>query len=276
MLKKEPLMSGHFLLVSALLFLTSPYAFQDTLTRIESITFEGNLSISASQLKMIMRRCPEGKEYDPGALASDLIQVEKTYRDAGFLHVQLEMPGVRIQPSGEGKTAAIRIVVKEGPRYTTGKVSVRNASAIAMETLMQICPLQKSQPYSPDKASQWQAKVEDSFRALGYMKAQCPVRESINESSRVVDCSMECVEGKIYTVGKINIDGGAAVNPLELKKRLFFSEGGIFNPEMLSLTIQYLNQSRKYEPLSGSDVEMKFDDENGIVDVSLRVVPHAQ
>ncbi len=268
-------MRSFCLLFSALLLFPAVSISQDHPTRIASVQFEGNELVSTAQLKMALRYCREGNSYVAALLPNDLLQVEKIYRDAGFLKVQLGLPDVRIQAAGEEKTAVIRITVKEGPRYTTGKLAVRETKAIAAETLMQLCPLKKNQPYSPDKASQWQARVEDSFRALGYMGARCPLRESINESGRTVDCTMECAEGKIYTVGKINIISGGAVNPLDLKKRLFFSEGGIFNPEMLSLTLQYLNQARIYEPISDSDVDMKMDDENGIVDISLRVTPRA-
>ena len=262
-------------LLSAFLCIAPLCAVQNPPMRIESIQFEGNLSISTQQLRLAMRHSREGSQYTPETLSSDLRLVEKSYRDEGFLKVQLEVPDVRVQVAGEEKSVTIRIVVKEGPRYTTGKVAAKETKAIAVETLMQICPLQKDKPYSPDKASQWQAKVEDSFRSLGYVQARCPVRDAVNELSKTVDCTMECVEGKIYTVGKIDIVGSGGVNPLNVKKRLFFSEGGIFNPEMLSLTIQYLNQSHMYEPISSSDVDIKIDDEKGIVDVSLRMAPHA-
>jgi outer membrane protein assembly factor BamA len=223
----------------------------------------------------VMRYSREGVPYTPEMLPIDVQQVEKTYRDAGFLRVQLERPDVRNRTAGEESIVTIRLVVKEGPRYTAGKVAVKETEAIPAETLMQISPLQKNKPYSPEKALQWQAKVEDSFRSLGYVKAQCPLQETVNESSKTVDCTMECVEGKIYTVRNIQIAGGGDLNPLAVKKRLFFSEGGIYNPEMISLTIQYLNQSRMYEPISGSDVDIRFDDEKGVVDISLRVAPRA-
>jgi len=269
-------MPGYRLLLPVIFFVSLVCAAQNPPARIESVKFEGNLSVSAQQLKRAMRHSREGNQYVPDMLSSDLRQVEKTYRDAGFLRVQLEVPDVRVQEAGEEKLVAIRIIVKEGPRYTTGKVAVKETRAIDAESVMQICPLQKNQPYSPGKALQWQTKVEDSFRSLGYVKARCALQETISELSKTVDCTMECVEGKIYTIGNINISRSGNVNALEMKKRLFFSEGGIYNPEMISLTIQYLNQSRMYEPISGSDVEIKFDDEKGIVDVSLRLAPRAQ
>jgi len=198
--------------------------------------------------------------------------VEKTYQDLGFLKAQLETPVVEVQSAADGKIATIRIVVREGTRYTTGKVSVNDTKALAPGTLLQLSPMQKGQPYSPIKAEQWQSKVEDSYREMGYMRARCPVRETVNEAVNTIDCTMECVEGKLYTVGKITVGGDGSVNPVEFKRRLLFSEGGIFNPEMFLLSLQFINQASLYKPISSSDVEIRIDDDKGTVDLSLRVV----
>jgi outer membrane protein insertion porin family len=245
---------------------------QDSTIRIGSIVVEGNRAITAREIKLLFRISQEGNEYIPENLQADLRQVEKTYRDLGFVKVQLETPKVEVQSAADGKIATIRIVVREGPRYTTGKVSVNDTKALAPETLLQLSPMQKGQPFSPLKAGQWQSKVEDSYRELGYMRARCPVREMVNEAVHTIDCAMECVEGKLYTVGKITVSGNGSVNPVEFKRRLLFSEGGIFNPEMLLLSLQFINQARLYAPVSSSDVEIRIDDDKGTVDLSLRVV----
>lgn len=264
------------LLIFELLAFSGVFAFQDVLSRVGSIQFEGNGSVSAAQLKSAMRHCAVGREFSDAALNADLRQIEKIYRDLGFIKVQLPAADIRSRPVEKENAVSIRIVIKEGPRYVAGKVAIKGAVALDPETLMQICPVQKNQPYSSEKAAQWQFKVEDAYRAMGYVKVQCPIRETVNESGRTVDCTMTCVEGRVYSVGKINILGGGSINPLDVKKRLLFSEGGLYNPEMLSLSIQYLNQMRLYSPISFSDINLSYDDENGIVNVTLRVVPRAQ
>jgi hypothetical protein len=83
-------------------------------------------------------------------------------QDSGFLEVHLDPPEAQIQAVGGRKTAAMRIAVAEGPCYTTGEVTVK----IARATLRQLSPLGERQPYSLLKATQWQAKVADAYRAL--------------------------------------------------------------------------------------------------------------
>jgi outer membrane protein assembly factor BamA len=249
-----------------------PLSAQDDTVRIDSITIEGNRAMSAQQIRLLLRVSQEGREYVPENLQSDLRHVEKTYQDMGFLQVQLEAREEQILSPAGRKAATVRIVIREGTQFMTGKVSVNDTKALAPGALLQLSPLQKGQPYSPVKAEQWRSRVEDSYRSMGYLRSECPVRTVTNEAVHSVDCAMECVEGRLYTVGKIAVSGDASVSPMELKRRLLFSEGGIFNPEMLLLSLQFLNETRLYEPIFNSDVAIRIDDDKGLVDLSLRVV----
>jgi outer membrane protein insertion porin family len=244
---------------------------QDDPVQIASITFEGNRSMDTRQLKSFLRLSVEGTLYVPGNLQGELSQVARAYQDGGFLKVQVSPPSVQVKTVGGRKFADIRITVVEGPRYTTGDVTIKSAGALAPEALRQLCPMAKGQPYSRIKAAQWQEKVEDSYRTLGYLRSHCPVRETVNEAGKTVSCVLECVEGKLYVVGRIHITGDSSINPGEFKRRLLFSEGGVFNPEMIALSLQYLNQSQIYKPISNNDIDVSIDDESSSVTVSLRV-----
>jgi len=240
--------------------------------QIKSINFEGNQSMDARQLKRLLRMSREGDEYIPENLLADLRQVDSAYRDSGFLKVKVGPPDLQVRVDSGVKVAAIRIPVTEGPQYVVEKIAVQNTDVLDSASIGLMSPLQKGQPYSRTKIAQWQAKVEDAYRSMGYMRARCTATEALNETARTVDCILSCVEGKLYSVGKITIDGNGALPP-EIKRRLMFSEGGIFNPDTLYLSIQYLNQMRLYKPISNSDIRINIDDEKGTVDLSLRVVP---
>jgi outer membrane protein assembly factor BamA len=246
---------------------------QDPPAVIQSVSFEGNSARSVQQLKPLLRLSREGAQYLPGNLRLDLQQVQLFYQDSGFLNARVEAPDVQIRAAGTKGTAAIRIRIVEGPLYATGEIAAGKTQAVPTSTITQMCPLKKGEPYSRIRIAQWRSKIEDAYRSLGYLKAACTPREAVNESGKTVDCSLECTEGKPFSIGKITLTGDPSVNPAEFKKRLFFSEGGVFNPEMIALTTQYLNQSNLYEPISGSDIQMKVDDEKGTVDLSIRVAP---
>jgi len=246
---------------------------QDPPAVIQSVSFEGNSAVSGQQLKSLLRLSREGASYLPGNLRLDLQQVQLFYQDSGFLKARVEAPDVQVQAAGTKGTASIRIRIFEGPLYTTGDIAAGKTQAVSASAITQMCPLKKGEPYSRIKISQWRSKIEDAYRSLGHLKAACAPRETVSELGKSVDCSLECTEGKPFSIGKITLTGDSSVNPVEFKRRLFFSEGGVFNPEMISLTTQYLNQSNLYEPISSSDIQMKVDDEKGTVDFSIRVTP---
>ncbi len=241
---------------------------------IVSVTFEGNRSISTSQLKSRLLRSQQGNWYSPDSLNIDLQVLQKLYQDNGYLRAELGPPIVDFQTIGGKKGAVIRIPVSEGSLYTVGEVSVENVQAFRPESLLQMCPLRKEEPYSRLKAAQWQAKIEEGYRSIGYIRFKSSIHEDIHESSRVVDCILECVEGKEYRIGKITLAGGEeSISSLDFRRQLLFSEGGVFSPEMVSLSIHYINQMSLYQPITNSDVKVTIDDAKGLVNFVFHLVP---
>jgi outer membrane protein insertion porin family len=242
-----------------------------TQVSIGSISFEGNKSFDLSTLQNLFMSSP-GKAYVPESLASDLRHLEEFYHGQGFLRARVGPPEVEIQQVEDKKIARIRIPVSEGLVFTLAEASVRGAQAVSAETLLQMCPLAKGKPYSRAKAAEWEEKIDESYRSLGYLRFGCAPRENVNDREKTVSLILDCTEGNPYVVGKLSVVGDPSINQLEFKRRLLVSEGGIFNPEMLSTSIYYLNQMRVYRPIAASDVEMKIDDEKGTVDLIWHLV----
>jgi outer membrane protein insertion porin family len=238
---------------------------------IAAVSFEGNQSIATKQLKQQLSLSVEGGRYTDETLKVDLRRVEKLYQDEGFLDAKTGPPDVRIQKSAGGEAAYIRIPIAEGPRYSAGKVTVKNAEVLDSQTLLHMCPLQKGQPYRRTQLIQWQDKIEDAYHSLGHLRAACRAQESLNAKDRIVDCVLNCVAGKPYSVGKITIVGDESINRSEFRRRLLLSEGGIYNQDNLILSIQFLNQMRLFKPIAFSDVEMMIDDARSTVDLTFHL-----
>ncbi len=257
--------------LAAVLVLLSLSA-QAQYVRIRSLGFEGNRSIDSSRLRDLVRYSREGGSYNADMLARELQYVEQYYRDQGFLRAKVGPPSVELQSDPTGtRTASIRVPIVEGSLYRVGRLEVRNVQAFTPATLMQMCPLSEGQPYSRQKIAEWQNKIEDGYRTLGYIRFRAAVHEDIHELSKVIDCTLECREGNAYSVGKITVVGDESINTLDFKRHLLVSEGGLFNPEMVPLSLQFLNQMRVYRPISDSDVEIRIDDEKSLVDLIFHV-----
>jgi outer membrane protein insertion porin family len=244
---------------------------QTPLITISEIRFSGNQSIPSDRLKSQFRRSREGGRYRENNLSMDLQRVKESYLAEGFLKVEIGPPDVKVKGEGEVKTAVITIPVVEGAKYRVGRINIRNVHKLSSETLMQLCPLKEGEPYSRIRISQWQQMIEDTYRAMGHIRILCKAQEELNESDKTVDCTVECNEGKSYTIGKITLVGDESIDVSQFKRQLLFGEGGLFVPEMLATSIYYLNKMQVYKPISYSDVQIDIHDEEGTVDLAFRV-----
>lgn len=240
---------------------------------IVSVRFQGNASIDESRLRSGLHVCREGSQYNLEALKLELQEVERLYQDAGFLKARVGPPRVNYQNTeGRGPGVAILIPVEEGPVYRLGRLSIEGAEVSDPETFIQMSPLRAGQTYNRSLVSQWLSQIKISYDEIGHIRFDARVQEHLNESDHTVDCVLEFNEGSPYRVGKITV-ADHAVNPAEFKKQLLVGEGGLYNPDMLAYTIQYLNLRRAYQPISPSDVEVRIDDKAHKVDLVFHVIP---
>ncbi len=133
-------------------------------------------------------------------------------------------------------------------------------------------PMRTGQPYSRGKMAEWRDKILDSYQSMGYIRARAELREDVREVRRVVDCVLECTEGEAYRVRSIIVEGEPSINRPDFKRHLLVGEGGVYNPEMLVLSLHFLNQMRVFNPISQSDVDVRIDDAAHAVDLVFRVV----
>ena len=239
---------------------------------IRSLSFEGNKSVDTGRLRSQFNISKEGGWYQPDTLGVELQNLEKFYQDEGYLRARVGPPSVDFQADPvKGRSAAIRVPISEGPLFTVGQIAVKNVRAFSPATLMQMCPLRAGQAYSRKRIVEWQDRIEDAYHTMGYIRFQATVREDIHELQKVVDCTLDCKEGNAYSVGKITVEGDEAINRSDFKRRLLVGEGGLYNPQLVSISIQFLNQTNVYRPISESDVEIKIDDAKSTVDLTFHL-----
>ncbi len=237
-----------------------------------SLQIEGNTGIASTRLKSRLRFTREGGWYSPETLRAELRELADYYRDNGYLQARIGEPQVELKTlEGRGQGVLIRIPVEEGPVYALGSLTLLNAKVFAVETLLQMAPLSSGQPYSREKLRDWLSRIRDSYSEMGYIRFDTEIKEAIHELTRTVDCTVEFSEGASYRVRHITVLGDG-IDPAEFKKQLLVGEGGVYNPQMLAYSLQFLNLRRTYRPFGPSDVEIRIDDEAQTVDLMFRVV----
>jgi outer membrane protein insertion porin family len=239
---------------------------------VASITFEGNRAVDAGRLRAQMRILRAGRPYQPEALEYDLEMLRQMYLGEGFLRATVGPAQVEPEKSGNSANALrINIPISEGAVYTLGENHVRGNEVFPAETIMMLCPLRRGQPYSRRMMDEWRQKVAEGYHELGYLRFEATVREDIIETAHVVDSTLLCTEGKTFKVGKILLAGDEAIDVADFKRHILIGEGAPYNPEMIPLTLQLLNQAGIYRPILPSQVEIRIDDSSGTVDLVFHV-----
>jgi len=239
-----------------------------------SIEFEGNRALDSTRLRSQLRHARQGAPYQAEVLKLELQNLERFYRDEGFLRVAVGRPSVGFsEVAGRGKVAAVKVPIDEGQRYTLAKLDVRDAKALSPATLLQMSPLRKGMPYSRARLSAWVEKVTEAYYSLGYLRVRLTLREAIDDAGRVVDCTLDCVEGEVYRVRTIRVaglDGDEASR--DFLKRLLVGIDMPYNPEMLVVSLHLLNQMGIYQPMTQGQVKVTIDDAARSVDLEFHPV----
>ncbi len=240
--------------------------------RVASLTFEGNSSVDEATLRRVFRHVRVGSAYSSESLRFDSGRLEEHYRDQGYLRVSIGEFSVEQRPEADGSIGVvIRVPISEGPRYVLKSLEVRNAESLSPESLLQMAPLRTGQPYSWRRLEEWREKIVESYMSMGYIRFRGELTQEIDDDRHNVAAVLDCVEGGVYRVRRISIIGDESVDATEFRKKILVGEGGVYNPEMLTLTLQLLNELGIYKPMTGSDVELKIDDTTRAVDVVFRV-----
>lgn len=78
-------------------------------------------------------------------------------------------------------------------------------------------------------------------------------------------------QAKQFKLGNLSITGNTHTKEFVVRRMIPLSEGDIFNQSLWEFGIEQINRSRLFEPVGQTDVVMKPDDANGLVDVELHV-----
>jgi len=264
---------GSWLLFFVFCLLPASWAGQAQGRRIGALHFQGNRILNSDQLQRGLPAGRVGSPYDPAAVQGQLKRLEDMYREEGYFQARIGPPIVSLLSADDLNTLSIIIPITEGRPFAVGEIRIQDTEVFPSATLLQMCPLSRGQPYQRRGLNDWIDKLKESYRELGFIRFEPSLREEADDAWEVVNLILDCKEGAAYSVAKISVEGNPLVNPLDFKRRLLLAEGGLFNPDMISISLFYLNQMRIYGSISESDVEISIDDTRHTVDLTFRLHP---
>jgi outer membrane protein insertion porin family len=175
-------------------------------------------------------------------------------------------------------TLKIIVPITEGRRYKVGKVKVEGNSIFSEDQIKALIGL---------KEGEWadRKRFEDAlyeelkkyYGAQGFVEYTGEFDASYrpdanNPKEGSVDVTITIEEGKQFTLRRLEFAGNTFTRDFVLRREVLINEGDIYNQLGLENSVIRLNQTGFFDPIDKEkDVETRTDEENGTVDLLVKV-----
>jgi outer membrane protein insertion porin family len=274
---------------------------QGNRSRIIEIDFEGNEVFKDSELRGAMELVKKsglisrfkGQDIlDLRKLEYDLQKnVGEYMRSKGYFRAQIGEPkieGLGYKRTGfflplplltsKDDTLKIIVPITEGKVYRVGELKVEGNSIFSEQQILGYVGLQKGE--IADGKRLRNALYEDLkkiYGAQGFVLYDAELEPDYkdnpaNPKEGIIDVKITIDEGKQFRLRRLEFTGNTFTRDRVLRREVLVNEGDIYNQIRLEQSILRLNQTQYFDPIDkDKDVEIRTDEENGDVDLVLKV-----
>ena len=270
--------------------------------RVVEIQFEGNTVFSDKSLRNSMKYVKEAglitrfKGQDilhREKLEVDLRNVDNYMRSKGYLQARHGEP--RVESVGPRRTGfpilplpflssvdeglRVTVPIVEGKIYRIGEMKIEGNSIFSEEQIRSVIGLNKGDMANAEKISKGLfenlKKIYGSQGFIEYTAEPVPTFKDNpqNANEGVVDFTITIVEGKQFTLRRLEFSGNTFTRDSVLRREVLINEGDIYNQGYWEYSVIKLNQSGYFEPIDkDKDADFRTSEEEATVDINLKVI----
>jgi len=161
---------------------------------------------------------------------------EDLYQDQGYAAVEVDVaqgdPLVRPAGSDQAVEIPYTVTIKEGGIYKLGTIDIPAGGLVPRAEVEKV--LSKYAKGSGRPLDLFLLAVRDAYHTHGYLDCSVVPRPSFNESSHVVNYTVEIAPGSQYRLASIRFDGAPDAMAARLKLAWKMSPGDIFDESYVS------------------------------------------
>lgn len=255
------------------------YRVEEVSIRIRGVEFPG---ASPEQTALLATACRRviGAEYSRTAMAAgakfDLLPV---YLQRGYLKADFGSSNARVvnqssadasaQGAGEFQVDAI-LPVTPGKVYSTSDVDWSGNSAIKKPELAALVHLPLGEPADAVRLLRDINNLGKLYRRRGYMMAQIKADSQLNDENGTVHYVLNIVEGDLYTMGELDLNGLNTNTTARLRAAWTLREGQPYNADYPA---KFVDDTRELLPRGvqwGVSIHETPDARDKTVDVDIR------
>jgi outer membrane protein insertion porin family len=269
--------------------------------RVAEIHFEGSKVFKSGKLRDQMKyvkeaglisRFREQDILDREKLEFDLRKVDNYMRSKGYLQARHGEPrieglgprrtGFPILPlpfiSSVDDTLRITVPIIEGKLYRLGEMKIEGNSIFSEQVIKAVIGQQKGEVVNGEALSKaLYENLKKYYGAQGFIEYTAEVTPTFkdnpqNPNEGVADFLIAIDEGKQFTLRRLEFTGNTFTRDNVLRREVLINEGDIYNQTYFEYSITRLNQLGYFNPIDkDKDAEHKTNDEEGLVDVTVKV-----
>jgi outer membrane protein insertion porin family len=217
---------------------------------VESVTFPTDLSVPAEELAERIETKP------PGLFRRGLFRQDTLERDVGVVLAHLRSLGYaeatvgppQVHFSDDHTRAQVVIPVRDGPRITTGAITIEGAHVVTRAQIEAALPFKVDAPWEARQPEDGQRAIERLYADRGYHGAMVRVQTTRRDST--VDVRYEIVEGEQTRIGRVLVRGLVLARESMVRRTLPFQPGDVLIPGKLTTGQRRLGDLAAFDSVS--------------------------
>ncbi len=207
--------------------------------RLRKIRLSGNSSFPDKQILKLLRTKKKGflrkGVFKKKVFKKDMDRIGEFYRDRGYLDAK-----VNGSFEYEEKAIFVKIVIDEGRRYLTGKVSLAGNVVFSRDELFEKLEMLTGTVFTYSSLYRDVAAIRDAYLEKGYLDVSVRPDVALTKDKDEVDVVYKITENKLSFVGEIRLKGNLKTKDKVIRRELKISPGERFDGTKIKRSIQRL------------------------------------
>jgi outer membrane protein insertion porin family len=235
---------------------------------VRRITFIGNQHISDDELREVMYTGQggffafgSGGPFRQDAFERDVLMINATYYDRGFLSVSVAAPRVMLTPDRNG--IEITLIITEGPQYKIRQLRVyeRDVSGREVEPvggrrhLREMVRAKSGDIFNRAELAKDLQSVRTMYRDEGYANVEADPETQLDPDKQQVDIVVGIRRGPPVYFERIEMKGNTKTRDKVIRRELQIAEGQLFSESKLETSKKLITALGYFERVDISTEE---------------------
>jgi outer membrane protein insertion porin family/translocation and assembly module TamA len=214
--------------------------------QVREIRFEGNKTVSSSDIKKILTtkemkfRWFFKAPFDETVFSKDLERIQKFYLSQGFYHMQLLSH--EIEPL-VGNNVRIVIRLDEGPPMMVSDLDLKIDGPSPdrwREEILKVLPIKTQKRFTTPGYKDIEKTARRYLAERGYPKANVDMKARLDKGSNLGTVSVAIQVGPVCTFGAVRVEGNESVSSNVVTREITFHKGERFDSTKIDVSRQKL------------------------------------